>query len=260
MENIFNEISIFENYQYPLLNEKLLEQVHNSIVYVKLPTKLIIGLTIKKMGIIVINKGRYDEVIDEQKNKNSKFALKLSEFAFYKVTLVHEINFHYFLVILFSNGKIQCLYTPKTVFKNYIIDKKEKCDFGDKGEAVLFGKKVTELYINGAVNIINLKFWNENVNLKSIDIGKKFLNLNKEIKNSGEFTIQKLKSLSKFTENLFHMIENEIDLEPFSLDSDIGDFFSRGKILNVNLDESNVEGKNFATIFPRGFCLNAYRY
>ena len=37
------------------------------------------------MSIIVINRGRYNEIINERKNKNVKFALKLSEFAFYKL-------------------------------------------------------------------------------------------------------------------------------------------------------------------------------
>ena len=64
---------------------------------------MILGLTIKKMGIIIINRGRYDDLINEQKNKNVKFSLKLSECAFNKITLLHEINFHYFLVILYSN-------------------------------------------------------------------------------------------------------------------------------------------------------------
>jgi len=212
------------------------------------------------MGIIVINKGRYDDFIKSIKNKNAKFALKLSEFAFYKVTLIHEISFHYFLVILFSNGKINCLITPETLFKNYKIDKKAKCDFGDKGEVILFGKQVRELYINVIVNIINLKYWNDNINKKPVEIGKIFLELNKEKESNGECTINNLIKLSGFTEKLFEKINKEIDMEPFIITRDVGDFFSRGKILNVNMDELDIEGRNFATIFPRGFCLNAGRY
>ena len=259
LENLFNEISIFQNYQYPFLNEEFLDQVHNSIMYVKLPTKLIMGLTIKNMGIIVINKGRFEKIINEQKNKNTLFALRLSEFSFYKITLFHEINFHYFLVILFSNKKIY-LTTPEIVFKNYIINKKAKCDFGDKGEVILFGKKVSELYINGIVNIITLDNWNKNVGKKSIDIGKNFLNLNKEKKDTGEFSLNNLKGLSNFCKRLYEVVNNEINFVDFNLNSDIGDFFSRGKIFKMNVDESNIEGKNFSTIISRGICLNAGRY
>ena len=260
LENVFDEVILFNKFQYPFLNEAFIKQVHDSVVYVKLPTKLIIGLTVKNMGIIIINKGRYSEIIDEQKNKNVKFALKLSEFSFYKVTLLHEINFHYFLVILYSNDQLNCLNTPEIVFKNYTIDEKEKCDFGDQGEVVLFGKKVSELFINGIISIITLDLWNNNMNEKPSNIGIKFLKLNQEQLNTGNFTVKNLIRLSKFTEYLYEKIKNENDLEPFVLNSDIGDFFSRGKLLDVNIDEFNLEGKNFATIFPRGECLNVYRY
>ena len=72
--------------------------------------------------------------------------------------------------------------------------------------------------------------------------------------------IKELITLSKFTGELFNQIKNEIDLEPFTLEADIGDFFSRGKILNKNIVEFNIKEKDFATIFPRGVCLNSYRY
>ena len=93
------------------------------------------------MGVIIINKGRHSKVINKQENKNSKFVLKLGEFSFYKITLLHEINFHYFLIILHSNDKRKILVTPEKVFKNYNVKTEgiTKLDFGDKGEALLFG-------------------------------------------------------------------------------------------------------------------------
>jgi len=154
LENVFNEITFCENYKYPYLNEDFLRQVHDSIIYMKFPTNLILGLTIKHMGIIIINKDRHHKIINEQKNKNIRYVLKLSEYSFYRATLIHEINFHYLLVILLSNKKLNSLYTPKIVFKNYKIDDKIKLDFGDKGEVILFGKKLSELYIKGIINII----------------------------------------------------------------------------------------------------------
>ncbi len=42
-------------------------------------------------------------------------------------------------------------------------------------------------------------------------------------------------------------------MEPFIIIGDVGDFFSRGKILNVNMDELDIEGRNFATIFHEDF-------
>ena len=44
------------------------------------------------------------------------------------------------------------------------------------------------------------------------------------------------------------------------LEKIIGDFFSRGKVIDLNEDEFCINSKNFATIFPRGECLNVYRY
>ena len=225
LENVFSEIPFFQSYQYPFIKGKFLKQVHDSIVFVKLPTKLILGLTLKKMGIIIINKERYSQLLDEEKNKNVQYALKLSEFSFYKITFLHQVNFHYLLVILYSNNKISFLNTPEIVYKNYTIDKKEKYDFEDKVEAMIFGKKVSELYIKGVVNIITLDLWNKNIGIKPIEIGKKFMEINKETRNTGEFTIQKLIKLSKFTEYLYEIINNNIDMNPFILNSDIGDFF-----------------------------------
>ena len=112
---------------------------------------------------------------------------------------------------------------------------------------MIFGKKVSELYINGVVNIINLDLWNKNIGIRPIEIGKKFMKINKETKNTGEFTIQKLIELSKFTEYLYEIINNNINMNPFILNSDINDFFSRGQILSKIIDEFNIEG-----------CLNAH--
>ena len=233
LEKVFNGINIFENYKYPLNKEGFIQQVHKSIVYVPLPTKLILGLTFKKVGIIIINKGRYEELISSQNNKNVKYVLKISEFAFYKITLFHEINFHYFLVILFSNKKINFLDTPEIVFKEYKID--EKIDFGSKGEGLLFGSNVSELYIKAIINIITLELWNKCSNMKPVKIGKKFLEIN--ARTTEDIKIEKLINLSNFTKYLFEAIKNEYDKIQFDLKMDIANFFSRGKILNLDVDD-----------------------
>ena len=235
LENLFYEISIFENYKYPFHKKEFLEQVHNSIMYITLPTKLILGLTLKKMGVIIINKGRYNDLLNDQKNQNVKYILKLGEFSFYKITLLHEINFHYFLVILFSNKHINFLHTPEIVFKNYKIE--GKIDFEDKGEVMLFGAKVSVLYIKAISNIITLDLWNKNSNIKPIDIGSKFLKLNTEAEANSNITIGKLIDLSKFTISLFEIISKEYDMEPFDLNLDVGNIFTRGKVLNIDIDE-----------------------
>ena len=83
--------------------------------------------------------------------------------------------------------------------------------------------------------------------------------LNKEAEKD-EIKIKDLINWSEFTKNLYKIINDEKSEEPFDLEKDVGDFFSRGKIMDLNDDEYSINGKNFATIFPRGECLNVYRY
>ena len=53
-------------------------------------------------------------------------------------------------------------------------------DLGDKWEVMFFGAKISVLYIKAISNIITLHLWNQNSNIKPINIGSKFLKLNIE--------------------------------------------------------------------------------
>ena len=259
LKNTFNEINIFEAYKYPFLKENFINQVQNSILYIPMPSQIILGLTIKKMGIILINKGRHDNIINEQKNKNQKYILKLGEFSFYKITLLHEINFHYFLVILYSNDKKKALITPERVFKNYKVENKGKMlDFGDKGEVLLFGTKINALYIRAMINIINLKLWDENIDTKPKKIGEKFMEINKEVKDS-EIILKQLFGLSGFTQELYELINCEKNIKEFIESENIGNIFARGKILNIDINHFDFDG-DFGKILPRGECLNSFMH
>ena len=259
LSNVFNEITVFEKYQYPFLKEGFINQTRNATIYIPMPTKILLGLTFKKMGIIIINKGIHNKIINEQENKNQKYILKLGEFSFYKITLIHEVNFHYFLVILYSNNKRKVLITPERVFKNYKVDDKEKkLDFGDKGEALLFGTKINALYIKAIINLINLKLWDENKDLEPKKIGEKFMEINKEEKDS-EIILKQLISLSGFTKVLYEIINNEKDINEFKENENVGKIFTRGKILNLDINHCYFDG-DFCKILPRGECLNSYMH
>ena len=259
LSNVFNEITVFEKYQYPFLKEGFINQTRNATIYIPMPTKILLGLTFKKMGIIIINKGFHNKIINEQENKNQKYILKLGEFSFYKITLIHEVNFHYFLVILYSNNKRKVLITPERVFKNYKVDDKEKkLDFGDKGEALLFGTKINALYIKAIINLINLKLWDENKDLEPKKIGEKFMEINKEEKDS-EIILKQLISLSGFTKVLYEIINNEKDINEFKENENVGKIFTRGKILNLDINHCYFDG-DFCKILPRGECLNSYMH
>lgn len=256
-EKVFNEIKMFNEYKYPLIKEKLIKQIHNNIVFIKLPTNLILGLTIKKMGIVIINKGRYEYKINDQLDKNTKFILRLAECAFYKVTILHEINFHYFLVIFFSNKKIVFLTTPEKVFKNE-NEVKDKLDFGDKGEVALFGTKISVLYIKAIMDIISLDTWNNNQDKDLEVIKDKFFLLNRA-GNINDIKIKNLIELSNFTKYLYQQIDKEKDIEDFNSEIGVGHIFTSGKILDLDPEKIDFDG-DFGKILPRGICLNACRY
>ena len=260
LENVFNQIKIFDNYKYPFLKESFIDQIHKSIIYIKLPSKLILGLTLKKVGIVIINKGRHDDIINSQKNKNTKFILKLAEYSFYKITLLHEISFHYILVILFSNKKIDFLDTPEKVFTDEIdLNTDKKLDFGDKGEVLLFGSNVSVLYISAVIDIITLDLWNKNKNTKPYKIGEKFIDLNKETTND-KMTLGNIVNSCDFVHCLYKICDNESDIGSFNLNLNVGNIFSRGKILNINPNDINLDSNDLGKILNRGICLNAGRY
>ena len=256
LEKVFNKVKMFEAYKYPFLKEGFLEQVHKNIVYIKLPTKIILGLTLKEMGIVIINKGRHNDVINDQLDKNSKFLLKLSESAFYKVTLIHEINFHYFLVILYSNKKINALTTPKKVFKGE-MHIKGLFDFGDKGEIALFGSTISILFIRGIIDIIQLNSWEKNKNKDLVEIKNAFFNINKELKKD-YIKIEELFNLNSFTHCLYKIINQEKEIQRFIPSIGVGNLFCSGKILNFETDKIIFDG-DFGKIIPRGLCFNSFR-
>jgi hypothetical protein len=250
-------MNIFSNKKYPFLKNDFLIQVHKSMVFVNLPTKLILGLTLKKMGIIMINKGRYDDVMRKQKNKNTRFLFKLAEFVIYKIIFLNEIYFHYFLVLLFSNKNIKSFDTPPTVFIN---EKKvnENMDFGDKGEVLLFGTKVSVLYINSIIDLITLKSWDENKDGRLDNLRNLFLENNKETKKN-DIKIGQLINLNDFTRYLYKIIDEENDIIPFDKNLGVGDFFFKCKLQRDGSEEFDINS-DFFQILPRGVCLNQRIY
>ena len=258
LRKIFGEIIPFKGYEYPLIRKEFRDQIFKSILFVPAPTKSILGLTFKKLGIILINKGRNEKIIGEENEKSKKFVLRLAEFSFYKTTILHETNFHYFLVIFLSNKSVKSSDTPKVVFKKYRI--KEKIDFGFKGEALLFGSKVYILFINGIKEIITMKLWNESIknNIKLKDIGEKFFKLNQESENP--IKIRDLVYLNKFTQKIFNLINEETSTTlTIKEDLEIKHIFVKGKIIdingNMNLEEAE-DGEKFLLKITRGECLN----
>lgn len=102
--------------------------------------------------------------------------------------------------------------------------------------------------------------WNKNDTIKPVEIGKKFFELSSESK-IDEVKIENLINLIGFAKYLFEIINNEYDKEPFKLDSSIGNYFLRGKILSLSDDcwDFNLENLGKYSFFHRE-CLNKCRY
>ena len=120
LQKIFIEIMPFEGYAYPFIRKEFREQIFKSILFVPAPSKSIIGFTFKKLGVILINKGRNEKIIEQEEDKSKKYILRLAEFSVYKLIFLHETYFHYFFIIFFSNKNVKYTDTPKIQNKRKI--------------------------------------------------------------------------------------------------------------------------------------------
>jgi serine/threonine protein kinase len=113
----------------------------------------------------------------------------------------------------------------------------ENMDFGDKGEVLLFGAKVSVLYINSIIDFITLKSWDENKDGRLDDLRNLFLENNKETKKN-DIKIGQLINLNDFTRYLYKIIDEENDLYEFKL----CDFGLVKEKLSKNDIENSVSG------------------
>ena len=241
LERVFNEMNYFGNLQFPYKRNEFIDQISKNIIYIPLHTKYIIGLTIKKMGIIVINKGRFSDFIEEQKNKNKRFILKASEMSFYKISLLHEINFHYVLLIAYYNKKIETVFTPRNIFKNLYFENKMDC--GEQGESLIFGGIVDTLYIKGLIQIMTLEYWDDFIKIKENQdikkLGEIFYILNQKCEET--IILYDIKELNEFTRELYKYIDDNFEGEENFINSlFLSNVFSKGKIMN-NLENEEEE-------------------
>ena len=107
------------------------------------------------------------------------------------------------------------------------------------------------------MDIITLDSWNKNEKISKIR--ERFLELNKEKRNN-TIKIKDLIHLNNFTEYLYNIIDKEKDIEEFDLNLNIGDIFTKGKIMTLNPDEIDLDSSDFDKILPHGICLSSFYY
>ena len=204
LKKAFNEVKKFNDYIYPYDNEKIISQINNSILIFPFTCYSIGGLTLKQIGIILINNNNNnDNEIKENMENEKYFYYFLMKSMIYKVIFIREINFHYCFVLIHSNYN-ESILTPRKLFINYEIkDEKNNFDCGDKGESLLFGKPINFLFINSALFISDDKQWILN-NGNFEEFGNKFLKINSPHNDVPEFN--SIINLNEFTKNLYSFI------------------------------------------------------
>ena len=201
LKEAFNEVKKFNDYIYPFDNEKIMSQVDNSTLIFPFTCVSIGGLTLKQIGIILIN--NYNNEIDKNMEKEKYFYYFLMKSMIYKVIFIHEINFHYCFVLIHANYN-ESIITPRKLFIHYDIeDIENNLDCGDKGESLLFGKPINFLFINSALFISDDKQWILN-NGNFEEFGNKFLKINSPHNDVPEFN--SIINLNEFTKNLYSFI------------------------------------------------------
>ena len=211
LEETFNVIAPFQNYNYPYYKQKFIDQLHDIIIYIPFFTDIILGVTLRNLGLIFINTNIFNSKrFKFTNNIHKEYSEALVKSSFAKITFLHESNFHFLLKICSAqNAEIACK-TPLKYFTKYRLKKKvekfaENYDGGDFGEVLLFGEKVSEIFLPGVELILGQTFWNsENIDFPKY--GTNFIKINNETKRYKK----NLKKLSDFTKELYNHIIKEI--------------------------------------------------
>ena len=208
----FNAVDKFKCYNYPFENQKIIEQIKNCIFIFPFSCESISGLTLKKFGLILINNRL--KPIEKELNLEDWFFVFLLKGMNYKITYIHEINFHYVLYLIYANNYSDSFETPKKLFTLYKIDGGDVGDAGDKGECLLFGKKVNLVYIRAALLLSDDKEYILNENEDFNIIAEKFLKFNMPYTLGDLNSFSKIKEKNSFTLELYNQTVKEIGISP----------------------------------------------
>ena len=206
LEKAFYEVEVFNRYNYPFHNNKIIEQIKHSLFIFPFTCESISGLTLKYFGIILVN--NHIKNIEQNLDKEDYFFCFLLKGMIYKVLYIHELNFHYVFHLIYSNNYSKEIKTPKKLFLSHKV---EEGDSGDKGECLLFGKKVNYIFIKAAIFLSNDNEFKLNDNEEFNIISEKFLSYNKSnaLGELNDFNI--IINKSKYCKQLYDLIIKEIN-------------------------------------------------
>ena len=192
-------INSFDNFpgsEGPILNDAIINEIKRNSLWVKFPLKKVHGISDRDTYTIFLNN-------DINRDNISQFSIILSSKV---ITCGHEDINHILRLVLFLNNLENSKTTPRNnkLYKNVSFNKAigNLTDQGDIWESIIFGEKITNIYIMGSLFILN----SDNFNLKIEDFKEGFQKINKmnEIQNINKI-IKKLKanknnSLAKYIE------------------------------------------------------------
>ena len=208
IDELYNQYKNFKEFNNPYKNEEFIKQTFDIILYLPIPFKIIGGFTSKNFGLIFLNN------IELNKRNDLPtifFCKSISHLSFKKVTIIHEVLSHNTSVIIHANKKEIGLLTPPNTFTEYFpkdiyIDIYSNYDRWDKGDSILFGNKIKDIFIKGALFILD----NENWKLNLEDFRSKFIFLNNPNNSKNEnFNVNEESSKDKIID---YLIKNNSDL------------------------------------------------
>ncbi len=206
LEKAFNEVRKFSKYHYPFHNNKIIYQIKHSLFIFPFSCESISGLTLKYFGIILVN--NQIKNIKQNLDKEDYFFCFLLKGMIYKVLYIHEINFHYVFHLIYANSYSKEIKTPEKLFISYKV---KKGDSGDKGEVLLFGKKLNYIFIKAAIFLSDDNEFILNDNEEFNIISEKFLSYNK-YNALGELNdFSKIVNKTEYCQKLYDLVIKEID-------------------------------------------------
>ena len=205
LKRAINAVEKFKLYNYPFDDKKMIQQVKNSLFVFPFSCSSIGGLTLKKFGLILIN--NRISPIEELLSLEEYFFVFLLKGMNYKTIYIHEINFHYLLYLIYANNYSKTFMTPKKLFTYYKVN---EGDAGEKGECLLFGKKINLIFIRAALLLSDNKEYNLKENEDFNVISEKFLKFNMPNKLGDLNDFNKIVNKNSFTKKLYNIITNKI--------------------------------------------------
>ena len=215
LEEIYYLTPEFEDFEYPLSNEKILDEMIENTIFLPFDQQVLHGYTQKQFTKIYIS-----TKLSKNKNEISK---NIIEIGFLMNTMIHEQFKHYIKGLLFYNSfRFQEYKELDSDISSYEQDKffidnirlkyseekdiklKPVIDGGNRAEIYLYGDVLHKLYLIDALNMFDYKTWrlsvlshleefNNNNNKKTS--GKKLLTINEIIND---------KNMNKYLKDLFY--------------------------------------------------------